>query len=156
MPDGTHDRRSSNTNSDFEEVQSFAAALRRQTDDYVAKRKADAARLVSDMGDAIRNTGTNFEQQPQLRAIFDQAALGVDDLAAGISHRTVSEMYDEVHAAVRRRPTLTAIAALATGFALYRALNARAVRPVPRSRAIVPVDVTAHQTSRSARWPSRD
>lgn len=156
MPDGAHDRRSSNANSDFEEAQSFAAALRRQTDDYVAKRKADAARLVSDVGEAIRNTGTSFEQQPQLRAIFDQAALGVDDLAEGISRRTVSEMYDEVHAAVRRRPALTALAALAAGFALYRTLNARAVRTVPRSRAVVPVDVTAHQTSRSARWPSKD
>lgn len=122
-------------------MQSFADALRDQTEDYVAKRKADAARLVSDVGDAIRTTGTSFEQQPQLKAFFDQAALGVDELANGISRRTLSEMYDEVHAAIRRRPALVAAGALLAGFALFRALNAQKVRPVPRSRAIVPADV---------------
>ena len=102
---------------------------------------ADAARVVSDVGDAIRGTGASFDGLPQLKAFFDQAALGVDELAEDIGRRSFSEMYDEVQAAARRRPALTAAAAMLAGFALYRLINAPGIRPVPRSRALVPVDV---------------
>ena len=98
---------SSAADPDFGEAQSFADTLRDQTQGYIEKRKADAARLVSDVGDAIRDTGTSFDGLPQLKEFFDQAALGVDELAEDISRRSFSEMYDEVHAAVRRRPGLS-------------------------------------------------
>ena len=115
--------------------------MRGHTQGYIDKRKADTARLVSDVGDAIRDTGTNFDGLPQLKAFFDQAALGVDELAEDISRRSFGEMYDEVHAAVRRRPALAATAAVLASFALFRALRTSTVRPIPRSHAVVPVDV---------------
>jgi hypothetical protein len=122
-------------------AQGFADTLRDQTQGYVEKRKADAARVVSDVGDAIRETGTNFDGLPQLKEVFDQAALGVEELAENISCRSFGELYDEVHAAVRRRPALATAAAALAGFALFRALNSQKVRPIPRSHAMVPVDV---------------
>ncbi|MGH1571306.1 hypothetical protein ACRAWG_12185 [Methylobacterium sp. P31] len=141
MPNGTQDRRSSAAGPGSGEDQSFADTLRAQTQSYVERRKADAARVVSDVGVAIRDTGNNFDGLPQVKAFFDQAALGVDELAGDISHRSFGEMYDEVHAAVRRRPALATAAAVLAGFALFRILSASSVRPIPRSHAVVPVDV---------------
>lgn len=141
MPTGAQSRRSNAPDPEFGAAQSFADTLRDQTHGYVEKRKADAARVVSDVGDAIRETGTNFDGLPQLKDFFDQAALGVDELAETISRRSFSELYDEVDAAIRRRPALATAAAVLAGFALFRALSSQRVRPIPRSHAVVPVDV---------------
>ena len=141
MPNGAQDRRSSAADPGFGEAQNLANAVRDQAQGYVDKRKADATRIVSDVSDAIRDTGSSFEGLPQLKAFFDHAALGVDELAQDISRRSFTEMYDEVHAAVRRRPTLATAAVALAGFALFRIMNAPRVRPIPRSHAVVPVDV---------------
>ncbi|CAA2160487.1 MULTISPECIES: hypothetical protein [Methylobacterium] len=141
MRNGAQDRGPAASGPDQNAARGFTAALREQAQDYTGKRKADAARVVSDVGDAIRGTGASFDGLPQLKAFFDQAALGVDELAEDIGRRSFSEMYDEVQAAARRRPALTAAAAMLAGFALYRLINAPGIRPVPRSRALVPVDV---------------
>ncbi|MBP1180684.1 hypothetical protein [Methylobacterium sp. PvR107] len=141
MPNGAQEQRSRAADPDPGAAQRFAETLRQQTEGYVEKRKADAARLVSDVGDAIRDTGSNFDGLPQLKEFFGQAALGVDELAESISRRSFGEMYDEVHAAIRRRPALATAAAVLAGFALYRTLNTSKLRPIPRSRAVIPVDV---------------
>jgi hypothetical protein len=141
MPKDTQNSRAGTANPGLGEAQSFADTLREQTQGYVEKRKADAARLVSDVGDAIRETGSNFDGLPQLKEFFEQAALGVDELADGIVRRSFGEMYDEVHAAVRRRPALATAATILAGFAVFRLLRTPDVSPIPRSRAIVPVDV---------------
>ncbi|MCJ2137344.1 hypothetical protein MKK69_25415 [Methylobacterium sp. J-026] len=140
MPNGAQNDQARAADPGFGEAQSFANALRDQTQGYVEKRKADAARLVSDVSGAIRDAGAGFDGLPQLKEFFDQAALGVDALAEDISRRSFSEMYDEVHAAVRRRPALATAAAVAAGFALFRIFNASKVRAIPRSHAVVPVD----------------
>lgn len=141
MPNGAQGRRSSAADPGIGAAQGFADTLRDQTQGYVEKRKVDVARLVSDVGDAIRDTGTSFEGLPQLKAILDQAALGVDELAESISRRSFGEIYDEMHAAVRRRPALATAATVLAGFALFRAPRTPKVRPIPRSHAVVPVDV---------------
>lgn len=141
MPNGAQDQRSRAADPDPGAAESLAETLRQQTQGYVDKRKADAARLVSDVGDAIRDTGSNFDGLPQLKEFFGQAALGVDELADSIARRSFGEMYDEVHAAIRRRPALATAAAVLAGFALYRTLNASKIRPIPRSHAVIPVDV---------------
>lgn len=141
MPNGAQDQGSRAADPDAGAAQSLAETLRQQTQGYVDKRKADAARLVSDVGDAIRDTGSNFDGLPQLKEFFGQAALGVDELADSIARRSFGEMYDEVHAAIRRRPALATAAAVLAGFALYRTLNASKIRPIPRSHAVIPVDV---------------
>lgn len=141
MPNGAQDRRPRTAGPKPDEARSFTDVLRNQAQGYVEKRRADAARLVSDVGGAIRDTGTSFEGLSQLKEFFDQAALGVDEFAEGISRRSFAEMYDEIHAAVRRRPALATAAAVLAGFALFRTLNAQGGRPIPRSHAVVPVDV---------------
>lgn len=137
MPDAARDQGSTGADPSLGSAWDVADALRQQTQGYVEKRKADAAKIVSDVAHAIRDTGTSFEALPQLKPFFDQAALGVDELADGISRRTFSEMYDEAHAAIRRRPGLATAAAALAGFALFRIMQAPTVRPIPRSRAMV-------------------
>jgi hypothetical protein len=119
----------------------FAANVRGQAQDYVARRKQDAVRVVADVAGAIRGAGAGFEDAPNVKAFFDSAAEGVEELSVDIGRRTVSELYDELDAAARRRPGMTLAVAAAAGFALYRLLAASGVRPIPRSRAMVPVDV---------------
>src|ERR1700712_5359172 len=128
MPSGAQARGSSAEGANPSETRGFTNALRDQAQGYVDKRRADAVRLVSDVGGAIRDTGSSFDGLPQLKAFFDQAALGVDELAEDISHRSFGEMYDEVHAAVRRRPALATAAAVLVGFALFRALRTSTLR----------------------------
>ncbi|URD35432.1 hypothetical protein M6G65_23415 [Methylobacterium tardum] len=85
MPNGAQDQGSRAADPDAGAAQSLAETLRQQTQGYADKRKADAARLVSDVGDAIRDTGSNFDGLPQLKEFFGQAALGVDELADSIA-----------------------------------------------------------------------
>ena len=118
----------------------FAANVRGVTQDYVARRKQDAVRVVSDVAGAIRGAGAGFEDAPNVKAFFDSAAEGVEELSADIGRRTVSELYDELDAAARRQPAVTLAVAAVAGFALYRLLSVSGVRPISRSRAIVPVD----------------
>ncbi|GJE41564.1 hypothetical protein [Methylobacterium soli] len=119
----------------------FADEVRRQAVGYAGKRKADISRVVSDVGNAIRSGGSGFSDQSNIKAFVYAAAEGVEEFAEGINRRTFSEIYDEVDAVVRRRPGVTFVAAAITGFALFRFLRASEIRPVPRSRAVVPVDV---------------
>lgn len=142
MPNGAQDRRSRADDPSPGDALGLADALREQTQGYVEKRKADAARVVSDVADAIRGGGAGFDGYPQVKAFFDQAALGVDELAEDIARRSFGELYDEVRAAVRRRPAVAAAAAALAGFALFRIVSTPQGPPVPRARAMVPVDVS--------------
>lgn len=119
----------------------FASTVRGQVQSYVGSRKADVARSVSDVAVAIRASSSGFAEQPHVKAFFDSAAEGVDELSEEISRRTFAELYDEVDAAVRRRPGITFAAAALAGFALFRFLKASRMRPVPRSRAVIPLEV---------------
>ncbi|WP_236960279.1 hypothetical protein [Methylobacterium durans] len=127
--------------SDADQQPDLASTVRSQAASYVTKRKEDVAKAVSDVADAIRNSGAGFEGAPHVKAFFDSAAEGVEGLSADINRRTVSELYDEVEAAVRRRPAVAFAAAALTGFALFRFFKASEIRPIPRSRAVVPADV---------------
>lgn len=118
----------------------FTASVHGQVQDYITRRKQDAVRVVADVAGAIRGAGAGFEDAPNVKAFFDSAAEGVDELSADIGRRTVSELYDEVDAAVRRRPAVSLAVVAVAGFALSRLLTSSRVRPIPRSRAVVPVD----------------
>ena len=50
----------------------FAANVRIQAQDYVARRKQDVVRVVSDVAGAIRGAGAGFEDVPNLMALFRQ------------------------------------------------------------------------------------
>jgi len=119
----------------------LAGTIREQVQRYAANRKQDAVRAVSDVAAGIREAGAAFADAPRLKAFFDTAAEGVEELSADIGRRTVGQLYDEVEAAVRRRPGVALAAVAVAGFALLRFLKASSPRPVPRSHAVVPVDV---------------
>jgi hypothetical protein len=141
MTDIAQDPHPASAGPDREERLGFAEAIRGQATGYAEKRKADVARAVSDVAEAIRGSGTDFASYPHVKAFFDNAAEGVEEFSGEISRRTFGEIYDEVEAAVRRRPGVTVAAAALAGFALFRFFQASEIRPIPRSHAIVPVDV---------------
>ncbi|ACA15297.1 hypothetical protein M446_0739 [Methylobacterium sp. 4-46] len=120
--------------------ETIAGRLLEEAHGYVGKRKADAVRAVSDVAAVIRGSGAGLGEAPHLKAFFDSAAEGVEALADGIAARTPGEIYDEVDAAIRRRPGIALAAAALAGFALFRLVRAAGPRPIPRSRALVPAE----------------
>lgn len=116
----------------------FARSVTAQFHGYVDKRKTDAARAISDVAAAIRDSGSELGESPHLKAFFDNAAAGVDELADSVAQRTFGEIYDEVDAAARRHPAAAFAAAALAGFALFRLVRASRIRPIPRSHALVP------------------
>jgi hypothetical protein len=141
MPDHSGDPAAAALEHDPAPGVGLAGAIREQVQRYAANRKQDAVRAVSDVAAGIHEAGAAFTDAPRLKAFFDNAAEGVEELSGDIGRRTVGELYDEVEAAVRRRPGVALAAAALAGFALLRFLKASALRPVPRSHAVVPVDV---------------
>ena len=141
MADVAQEPRPESAGPETDQRPDLADVIRGQTAAYLTKRKEDVARAVSDVAEAIRDGGAGFEGAPHVKAFFDSAAEGVAELSADINRRTTSELYDEVEAAIRRRPAVTFAAAALAGFALLRFLKASNIRPIPRSRAMVPADV---------------
>ncbi|UYW26418.1 hypothetical protein OKC48_24690 [Methylorubrum extorquens] len=129
------------TSPKYEAAGDFVSTVREQAQGYLESRKSDVARSVSDVAGAIRASSSGFAEQPHVRAFFDSAAEGVEEFSEKISRRTFAELYDEVDAAVRRRPGIAFAAAALAGFVLFRFLKASRMRPVPRSRAVIPVEV---------------
>ncbi|MDR7035992.1 hypothetical protein J2X36_000728 [Methylobacterium sp. BE186] len=141
MLDVGTDRTADPVDAGAESPAGFAQAVRGQTQSYIEKRKSDVARAVADVAGAIRTSGDGFSESPNVKAFFDNAADGVEEFSAGIERRTAAELYDEVDAAIRRRPGVAVAAAVLAGFALYRVLKPSGLRPIPRSHAVVPADV---------------
>lgn len=102
----------------------FAAAARKQALAYVDERKGEAARSVSDLAGSLRDSGKTFEDRPNIRAFFDSAAEGLDDLAGSIERRSLDDFYQEAEAYARRSPVTVAVATFAAGFLLARFVKA--------------------------------
>ncbi|MCJ2127287.1 hypothetical protein [Methylobacterium sp. E-045] len=123
----------------------FTGSIREQAESYTEKRKADVSRVVSDVAEAIRASSADFGSHQHVKAFFDSAADGIQELSEKIDQRTFGEIYGEVEATVRRNPSVTVAAAAFAGFVLFRFLKASKIPPVPRSYAMVPVDVLPTQ-----------
>ena len=104
----------------------FAAAARAHAIDYAESRKSDAARSVGDLAHSLRDSGRTFDDRPNLKAFFDSAAEGLDDLAGTIEGRSFNEFYTEAEAFARRSPVAVAAATFAAGFLLARFVKASA------------------------------
>ncbi len=102
----------------------LAAAARKQAYAYVDQRKGEAARSVGDLAKSLRESGNTFEDRPNIRAFFDSAAEGLDDLAGSIERRGLDDFYAEAEAFARRSPVTTAVATFAAGFLLARFIKA--------------------------------
>jgi hypothetical protein len=101
-------------------------AARDQVNTYVGQRKDDAAQSVSDFAKALRDSGGSLEQQPNVKAFFDSAADGLDQLAGSIRDRSFEEFYSDLEAVARRRPAAVAVATFLTGFLAARFIKSSA------------------------------
>ena len=101
-------------------------AARVRAIDYAQKRKGAAAQSVADLAGSVRESGRSFEAQPNVRAFFDNAAEGLEQLSGTIRERSIEELYREVEGVIRRRPAAVAAATFATGFLVARFIKASA------------------------------
>ncbi len=85
-----------------------AARLQAQT--YVEQRKSDAAQSVHDLAQTIRNSGRDLGDKPNVRAFFDSAADGLEQLGSSIERRSLGDFYSEAEAFARRAPARTGTA----------------------------------------------
>lgn len=113
----------------------FIEAARDQAADYVGRRKDSAAQSVADVANSLRESGSAFEDRPNIKAFVDNAAEGLDQLADTIRERSFEEIYDDVEGFARRRPTAFAAAATVVGFMLARFLKSSAENAEHRRRA---------------------
>src|SRR4028118_914744 len=65
----------------------FIAAAREQATDYVDRRKGDVAQSVADFATTLRESTRSFDERPNIRAVVDSAAEGLEQLAESIRAR---------------------------------------------------------------------
>lgn len=119
----------------------FADAARAQAVQYVDQRKGGAAQSVTDLARSVRDSGKNFQDQPNIHAFFDNAAEGLDQLAGTIRDRSIEDLYRDLEGVVRRRPAVVAAATFATGFLIARFIKASAANVAQPSAYVVdPID----------------
>ncbi len=104
----------------------FIASARDQAAGYVDRRKDSAAQSVEDIASSLRESGSAFDDRPNVKAFVDSAAEGLESLAEEIRDRSFAELYADVEEFARRRPTAFAAAAGIAGFMLARFLKSSA------------------------------
>lgn len=103
---------------------SFVDAAKGQAQDYAEQRKGDAARSVGDLAKVLRESGKGFEDRPNIRAVMDSAAEGLDGLAGTIRDRSFAELYADAERVARARPAAVAVAGAVAGFLVARFVKA--------------------------------
>lgn len=111
-------------NTAVERGRGLAAAARDQAGIYVEQRKGDAVQSVNGFAHALRESGTTFDDRPNIKAFFDSAADGLEQLAGSIEQRSAADFYEDAEAIARRSPVAVAVAALAAGFLAARFIKA--------------------------------
>jgi len=109
-----------------ERGRSFIYAARDQASDYADKRKSDLAQSVADFANSLRESTNSFEDRPNIRAVVDSAAEGLDHLAGSIRERSFGEIFSDVEGMMRQRPTAVAAVSLAVGFLTARFIKSTA------------------------------
>ena len=95
-------------------------AARLQAQDYVERRKTDTAKSVHDLAQTIRNSGRDMGDKPNVRAFFDSAAEGLEQLGSSIERRSLSDFYGEAEAFARRAPVAVAVGTFVAGLIAAR------------------------------------
>lgn len=114
----------------MERGRGFAAAARSHAVHFAESRKGEAARSVSDLAHSLRDSGRTFDDRPNVKAFFDSAAEGLDDLAGSIETRSFSDFYEDAEAFARRSPVAVAVATVAAGFLLARFVKSSGPREI--------------------------
>src|SRR5919107_3630343 len=79
----------------------FIDSAREQATDYVDRRKDDIAQSVADFATTLRESTHNFDERPNIRAVVDSAAEGLEQLAGSIRDRTFSDIFNDFDDAIR-------------------------------------------------------
>ena len=104
-------------------------AARLQAQDYVERRKSDAAQSVNDLAQTIRNSGRDLGDKPHVRAFFDSAADGLEQLGSSIERRSLSDFYGEAEALARRAPVAVAVGTFMVGLLAARFIKSSNAPP---------------------------
>lgn len=95
-------------------------AARLQAQDYVERRKGEAAQSVQDLARSLRGSGKDMADKPHVRAFFDSAADGLEQLGTSIERRSLNEFYGEAEAFARRAPVAVAVGTFMVGLLAAR------------------------------------
>src|SRR3712207_5413011 len=104
----------------------FIDAARDQANDYADRRKDDIAQSVADFATSLRESTHSFDERPNIRAVVDTAAEGLEQLADTIRERTFAEFFNDFEDVVRRRPATVAAVTVAVGFLTARFIKSTA------------------------------
>jgi ElaB/YqjD/DUF883 family membrane-anchored ribosome-binding protein len=104
----------------------FIDSARDQATDYVDRRKDDVAQSVADFATSLRESTHSFDERPNIRAVVDTAAEGLEQLADSIRERTFADFFNEFEGVVRRRPATVAAVSVAVGFLAARFIKSTA------------------------------
>jgi hypothetical protein len=104
----------------------FIDAAREQATDYASRRKDDIAQSVADFATSLRGSTTSFDERPNIRAVVDSAAEGLEQLAETIRERTFADIFNDFENVVRRRPATVAAVSVALGFLTARFIKSTA------------------------------
>src|SRR4051794_20389312 len=104
----------------------FIDSAREQATDYVDRRKDDIAQSVADFANSLRESTHSFDERPNIRAVVDTAAEGLEQLAGSIRERTFADFFNDFEDVVRRRPATVAAASVAIGFLAARFIKSTA------------------------------
>ncbi|WP_112662815.1 hypothetical protein [Microvirga flavescens] len=104
----------------------FADIARAQARGYAEGRKDDVAHSVSGFARSLREATQTFDDRPNIQAITESAAAGLDQLADSIEEKTITEIVQDVEDAIRRHPLATATLSLSLGFFVARFLKSTA------------------------------
>ncbi len=104
----------------------FIDSAREQAADYVVRRKDDVAQSVADFATSLRESTHSFDERPNIRAVVDSAADGLEQLAGSIRDRDFSDIFNDFEDVVRRRPATVAAVSVAIGFLAARFLKSTA------------------------------
>lgn len=104
----------------------FVDSARTQALDYADRRKEEAAASVGGFAQAVRQSGEAFGEIPNIQAVLDSAADGLDQLSSSIRDRSFIELYEEAESFARRSPLAVAAVGSVAGLLIARLLKASA------------------------------
>ncbi len=104
----------------------FIDSAREQATDYADRRKDDIAQSVADFATSLRESTHSFDERPNIRAVVDSAADGLEQLADSIRDRSFADIFNDFEDVVRRRPATVAAVSVAVGFLTARFLKSTA------------------------------
>src|SRR5918997_3735650 len=104
----------------------FIDSAREQATDYVDRRKGDVAQSVADFATTLRESTHSFDERPNIRAVVDSAAEGLEQLADSIRDRSFSDIFNDFEGVIRRRPATVAAVSVAIGFLTARFVKSTA------------------------------